>query len=233
MLFDSDVWMQLMVLIGEFTVFFVLGLLLFTLMLVLIALYSIERGHFYFPRMLKSGMVLMEGLIKAMCKLFGLDDKELVTFFIKLHNAMNIKAFERVPVDNRAIFLPQCLRSSRCPAHLSPEGLGCKRCGQCEIAGSIDRLEGMGYRVFIVPGSTFLKRIVKKYRIQAIIGVGCLMEVKEGLELGDRQGLTAMGIVTLKDGCVETLVNWNEIFDVAGVGLKDSAVSQNLNISSI
>ena len=33
------------------------------------------------------------------------------------------------------------------------------RCGE-----AMDVLEGLGYRVFIVPGSSFIKRMVKKYR---------------------------------------------------------------------
>jgi hypothetical protein len=80
----------------------------------------------------------------------------------------------------------------------------------------------MGYRVFIAPGSTLIKRMMKKYRPEAIIGVGCLMEIKEGLDLCDRAGVVGMGVVTLKDGCVETLVDWNELRDVALIGLPDS-----------
>ena len=77
----------------------------------------------------------------------------------------------------------------------------------------------MGYRVFIGPGSSFIKRMVKKYRPGGIIGVGCILEVKEGLDLCDRLGIPGMGVVTLKDGCVETCVNWSEVFDVAALGL--------------
>jgi hypothetical protein len=231
MLYDSPLWNQLMITIGEATVFFVIGLFLFAIVLVLIVFYSIEKRRFYFPRLLKSGLVLMEGLVKAICKLFGLDDKELVTFFIKLHNAMNNASFRNIPVEKRAIFLPQCLRSSRCPAHLTPEGIKCRRCGQCEICDSIKKLEKMGYKVFIIPGSTFIKRMVKEYNPEGIIGVGCLMEVKEGLELTDRMGIVGMGVVTLKDGCVETLVNWNDVLEVAGIGINDS-IPKNFDVSS-
>ena len=40
-----------------------------------------------------------------------------------------------------------------------------------------------------LPGSSFIKRMVKKYRPQAIIGVGCLSEVKEGIDMADKLGL--------------------------------------------
>ena len=68
--------------------------------------------------------------------------------------------------------------------------------------------------MFIVPGSTFVTRLIKKYRPEAIVGVGCLMEVKEGLEMADRIDLLAMGVVTSKDGCVETILDWESLIEV-------------------
>ena len=86
----------------------------------------------------------------------------------------------------------------------------------------------MGYRVFSVPGSSFIKRMVKKYRPKAIIGVGCLAEVKEGLEMSDKLGLVSMGVVTLKDGCVETLVNWEDVLEIALLGVDPSRIPYDL-----
>lgn len=69
--------------------------------------------------------------------------------------------------------------------------------------------------------------MVEKYKPKAIIGVGCQMEVKEGLEIADKLGLIAMGVVTLKDGCVETLVNWNSVMEIALIGLeKENGVDE-------
>jgi hypothetical protein len=82
----------------------------------------------------------------------------------------------------------------------------------------------MGYRVFSVPGSSFIKRMVKKYHPKAIIGIGCLSEVKEGLEMADKLGLVSMGVVTLKDGCVETLVNWEGVLEIALLGVDPSQI---------
>jgi len=40
----------------------------------------------------------------------------------------------------------------------------------------------------------------------------------------------AMGVVTLKEGCVETLVNWQDIHEVASLGLDPTAsVPENLH----
>jgi hypothetical protein len=91
-------------------------------------------------------------------------------------------------------------------------------------------LEKMGYRIFIVPGSSFIKRMVKKYRPRAIIGIGCLAEVKEGIEMADKMGLTVMGVVTLKEGCVETLVNWADVYEVAALGIDPALIPEDLHI---
>ncbi|HET6580749.1 MAG TPA: DUF116 domain-containing protein [Methanoregula sp.] len=229
---DFITWNDLMILIGEAAVIIVFGALLTAFILVIISLYSIRKGRLYFPTMVRSGLVFLEGLMKAFFRLLGLEEREMLSFFIKLHNAMNTAEFERIPVSERAVFMPQCLRSSKCPAHLTPEGLKCRNCGQCTVGEARTILEKMGYRIFIVPGSSFIKRMVKKYHPKAIIGVGCLSEVKEGIDMADKMGLVAMGVVTMKEGCVETLVNWADIYEVAVLGVDPRLLPEDLHIFS-
>jgi hypothetical protein len=229
---DFITWNDLMILIGEAAVIIVFGALLTAFILVIISLYSIRKGRLYFPTLVRSGLVFFEGLMKAFFRLLGLEEREMLSFFIKLHNAMNTAEFERIPVSERAVFMPQCLRSSKCPAHLTPEGLKCRNCGQCTVGEARTILEKMGYRIFIVPGSSFIKRMVKKYRPKAIIGVGCLSEVKEGIDMADKMGLVAMGVVTMKEGCVETLVNWADIYEVAILGVDPRLLPEDLHIFS-
>jgi hypothetical protein len=230
--FDFTPYNQLMFLIGELTVIIILGALVTAFILALISLYSIKKGHLYFPRLIKAGLVFFEGLMKAFFRFLGLEDREMLTFLIKIGNTMNTAEFTRIPVAERAIFMPQCLRSSRCPAHLTPEGLKCRSCGQCSVGEARAVLEKMGYRIFIVPGSSFIKRMVKKYHPKGIIGVGCLSEVKEGIDMADKMGLIVMGVVTLKEGCVETIVNWPDVYEVASLGIDPTLLPDDLHILS-
>jgi hypothetical protein len=227
---DFLTWNNLIYLIGEITVIVIFGALLTAFILVIISLYSIKKGRLYFPTLIKSGLVFFEGLMKAFFRLFGLEEREMLSFLIKLQNAMNTADFERIPVSERAVFIPQCLRSSKCPAHLTPEGLKCRSCGQCTVGEARMILEKLGYRIFIVPGSSFIKRMVKKYHPKAIVGVGCLAEVKEGIDMADKMGLVVMGIVTIKEGCVETLVNWTDIYEVATLGIDPKSIPEDLHI---
>ena len=219
----------LMFIIGEATVIILSSAVVVAFVLVVISLYSIRTGRLYFPQTLKAGLALLEGLMKAMFRLLGLEDREMLAFFIKLHNAMNKAAFERIPVAERAVFMPQCLRSSQCPAHLTPEGLKCSGCGRCTVGEARVMLEKLGYRIFIVPGSSFIKRMVKKYHPRAIVGVGCLTEVKEGIDMADKIGLVAMGVVTVKEGCVETLVDWADVYEVATLGIDPASVPEDFH----
>ncbi len=228
MVIENSILSQFIFLIGEITLLFILGSIVFAILMVTLALISIKRGKIYFPSLIKAGVVLVEGLMKALFRLFGLEDQQVNSFFIELHNSMNKRAFEAVPVSDRAIFLPQCLRSSKCPAHLTPEGLKCKCCGLCMIGYWLPLLEKMGYRVFSVPGSSFIKRMVRKYRPKAIIGVGCMGEVKEGLEMSDKLGLISMGVVTLKEVCVETYLDWELLLEIAKLDVDPGTIPPDL-----
>lgn len=210
--FDS-----IMAFIGYALLAIVSFILILGMVMLAVALISMRRGRFYLPWLLRPGLIMLEGLAKTIWKIGKVDDREISAFSIRMRNQLNRERFSRVPMKDRAVFLPQCLRSSECPSHLTTEGLVCKRCMRCDIGRSIDELEAQGCKVFIVPGSTFLTRMVKKYRPQAIIGVGCLMEVKEGLDMLERKNLLGIGVVTTKDGCVETTLDWSALMEAVTI----------------
>lgn len=214
---------QLMAGLGYVILIVTVSLLLTSLLVVALTVLSMRRGRFYLPWLLRPGLIVLEGIVNALWRMGKIDGKELLSFSIRLHNQMNLEKFSSVPMERRMIFLPQCLRSAQCPASLTTEGLVCKRCMRCDIGRSIDELEGQGCKVFIVPGSTFVTRLIKKYRPEAVVGVGCIMEVKEGLEMADRINLLAMGVVTSKDGCVETILDWSSLMDVVSLQPRRSA----------
>ena len=215
--FESQFGAQALMLLGGVLVLLLLLFLLFAFIVVGVVFLSIKHGKFYFPKLLRTGFSYMEGAIKRICAIFGLREEDLTIFFIQLHNRMSEGDFARIDMKDRAIFLPHCLRSSKCPATLTLEGLFCKHCGNCDLDNSIKELEEMGYKVFIVPGSTFIGRMVKKYMPRAIIGVGCLREIKDGLDFADSIGVVVMGVINRTDGCVETLANWPELMRVASL----------------
>ena len=223
-----DLYPHIINLIGQVTVLFVLGCLICGFVLLFLTIYAIRTGNLLFPRFMRAGLIFLEGMMRGLFKLFGVEDQEFLRIMVTLQNTLNRKAFTAIPVGERSIFVPQCLRAGACPAHLHEEGLKCRSCGLCQIGTAKPLLEQIGYKFFIVPGSSFIKRMVKRYRPKGIIGIGCLIEIKEGTEMAGQLNLISMGIVTTRDGCVETAVNWEEVYHIALLGIDPATVPEEL-----
>ncbi|MBN1786146.1 MAG: DUF116 domain-containing protein [Candidatus Methanofastidiosa archaeon] len=144
----------------------------------------------------------------------------LEEFNIKLKNQASLEEFMKVPPSKRIVVLPQCLRSINCPARLSArDGIKCLECGKCKIMEFVSKAEELGYKVFVVPGGTFVKRIIIKERPKAVIGVGCFPDLVEGMKIAARARIAAQGVLLETSGCIETIVDWNKLYDKLYLGL--------------
>ncbi len=188
--------------------------ILIVVLATLLLIYTIKTGKVLFPNLLVLGIMFFEGSIKAVVRLFGFDDANIDRISIDMKNKAMWATFSKIPFEKRAVFIPQCLRSVDCPARLSPEGIKCKDCGLCDITRAKKNAERLGYMFFVVPGSSFIVRMIRKYRPEGIIGVGCLCEVKEGLDLMHKNKIPAVGVVLDKSGCVSTVLDWDKLFEV-------------------
>jgi hypothetical protein len=195
-----------------------LTLLFLSALLILICLlllaYQFKTGNFLFPNLLVAGIDFFESPIRVILRAFKIDDLRMDRIAIRLKNQAMYKSFQKIPFNRRAIFLPQCLRSTTCPAVLSPEGIKCKDCGACGISRAQKEAKKLGYMIFVVPGSSFIMRMMKKYRPDAIIGVGCICEVRDGLAMMHRNRIPAMGVMLDRSGCVNTVLDWEKLFQV-------------------
>ncbi len=200
-------------LVGKFVVAAAIVILLLSILGAVLILYSFKTGHFFAARLMLISISLLESVIKALFWAVRIDDSIVDDVGVRLRNYINRQKFLSVPPSERFIFMPQCVRSTECPAKLTPEGIKCVDCGRCNVGAAKKYAEGMGYRFFIVPGSSFIKRIMKKYRPRAIVGVGCQMEIKEGLDLCHSYDIPAMGVPLTKSGCVSTNLDWEQFYD--------------------
>lgn len=220
-------------LLGALLMMSLLISLIISLIILLLLVYSIKTGKILFPNLIINGIIFFESPIKSIARLIGLDDARIDVFCITLKNRTMLNVFRKIPFNKRAIFLPQCLRSITCPATLSPEGIMCRNCGACGIARAKKEAEKLGYSFFVVPGSSFIVRMMKKYKPRAIIGVGCLCEIKEGLDMMHKYKMTAIGVVLETSGCVATTIDWEKFYEIVNLGEettpeKIKAVSQDI-----
>ncbi len=204
---------QLFYIIGEAVVLSILLILILSALVAMLVFYSFKTGNFLAARAMLLGIILLEGVIKPIFGALRLDDSIVDDVGVRLRNYINNKEFSKIPYQERTIFMPQCVRSTECPAKLTPEGIKCVRCGRCGVGEAKRFAEGLGYRFFVVPGSSFIKRIIKKYKPRAIVGVGCHMEIKEGLDLCHRYAIPARGVPLTSAGCVATTLDWEQFYE--------------------
>lgn len=170
-----------------------------------------RTGKMLFPRLSMAIINVLETPIRQFLWLFNLDEHTLFLVRMSLTNLLYRAQFAAVPFAERAVFLPQCLRHQECPANSDYEGLHCKSCGKCEVCRYKKETEKLGYRVFIAPGGTMVKRMITKYKPKAVLGIGCENEVQMGAEMAIRNGVVPQGVPLSRSGCINTLVDWDEV----------------------
>ena len=150
---------------------------------------------------------------EAIAKKFGLSERLVNYTHIELRNKLNEYGYRRVALGERFLFLPHCLRNSKeCKASYTNEGLQCKRCGKCQISELIGLAEEIGFqKVFICPGGSMVKKIVRKYMPKAALGVSCFDEANLAFDAVQGTAIATQATLLLHDGCKDTNVNIAEV----------------------
>jgi hypothetical protein len=174
---------------------------------IVISLIFLKTRQIVIPSVTLFILNTLEVPIRYLLWFFGIEEDIVSNLIIEVRNILYREKYDSVPYAQRAIFIPQCLRSPQCPAPLTPEGIKCLDCGRCGLGKVKQEAESLGYLFFIAPGSSLIKRMVKKYRPMAILGVGCCIEVKEGTAKMAAYGLPVQGVLLERDGCVDTRVS--------------------------
>ena len=157
---------------------------------------------------------IMIGKLEQVAAKMGVDEKELFQLYVETKNKTSRSEFAATPYTERILFLPQCLRSKDCPAKLTEFGYECQACGRCRIEEVIQEAKRLGYKdVFILPGGSVVTKIFAKEKPNACLGVACLKELMLGSFACEKFGIAAQGVPLLRDGCVNTDVNWKTLND--------------------
>ncbi|MGQ9542567.1 MAG: DUF116 domain-containing protein [Candidatus Bathyarchaeia archaeon] len=140
----------------------------------------------------------------------GIDENRLLELYIEAKNSFGRERFIRIPYSERILLLPQCLRPKDCPA--KPEGYSyvCVHCGKCNVGKTISEAEDLGYKgALIISGGSVVPKVLAKLSPKGCLGVGCLRELVLGSFVCERYGVVGQGIPLLKDGCLETELDWD------------------------
>jgi len=210
--------MDIVYLLGTVAFYGLMFVLACTLIASLLLFVFWRWNRTFFPNLTMMLITAFSSPIKVGTKLLRIDQRVIDGLLIKLMNKIFYLNFAKTAYNERALFLPQCLRNQECPAKLGANGIECVKCArECSVKEAKIDAERLGYRVFIVPGGGFIRRLVAKHRPKALVGVACLPEVMMGMDMMSKARLPAQGVILLRSGCLNTQVNLNELKAVLAV----------------
>ena len=192
---------------------FILGLVILTLLSVTLILGKllIKEDKLVFPRLLLFTIDMFYGLFKKFSENVGVDAKIVDQIGVEVRNKVNEKFFKKIKPQDKILVLPHCLRHADCEAKLESSGLVCKDCNRCVIGVLKSKAENKGFKVFIIPGSTFLKKILEKNNFKAVLGVACYQDLN--LAMMKLSKFSCQGVPLLKDGCINTKVDSRAVLE--------------------
>jgi hypothetical protein len=210
---------------------FIAGILILILLSVTLILGKvlIRQEKLIFPRLLLFTIDVFYGLFKKFASNVGVDEKIVDQIGVEVRNKVNEKSFKQIDDKDKVLILPHCLRNPKCEAKLNMTGLHCTHCNRCVIGVLKEKAEDRGYGVFIIPGSTFLKKISKENKFKAVLGVACYQDLN--LAMMKLSDFHCQGVPLLKDGCVCTKVDTRAVLDKMGIELPQNTKIPQSNVT--
>ena len=197
--------------LGQLVVFLIVVVAILFIVTLVLGLFVARKNKIKFPRFVLFVVDLLYSPFKTIARVLKLDEHLIDDIAIKVRDDVNKEKFREIPAEKTLIFLPHCLRHKDCPATLQKEGLNCTECGLCSIGVIKKKAEPLSYKLYIVPGSSFVKKIVMENKFEAVVGVACHEDLNQMMML--LSDFYPQGVLLEKTGCFETSVNVKKVFE--------------------
>jgi hypothetical protein len=153
-------------------------------------------------------------------KITGLSVSESITVIedlieANIKNCLHKEHF--LKTNKRVLFLPHCCRKymdSRCKADFDPATSSylCNHCSNdCQVNEATKLAKKVNYDVYVLPGSSCVKKIFQKNSYSGIIGVACTEEIGLASKILERFNIAAQNIPLIKNGCSGTQFNFETL----------------------
>lgn len=200
--------------IGEAIVLLVFIIIIILIIGLILGIILVRRNKLVLPSLIIFIVNVFYSPLKSLANLLGLDDALVDNIGIEVRNKVNKSKFDKIPPEEKIIVLPHCLRSAQCEASLKETGIKCTYCGKCAIGTIKQKAEPMGYRIFIVPGSSFVKKIIQQNKFKSVVGVACHVDLNQTMmALSD---FAPQGVLLSTSGCFETKVDVSKVLETIG-----------------
>ena len=166
----------------------------------------------------------------AVLKAESLDEKYVDYTAVLISNEVWRPTVARIPYEKRLLLLPQCLRNAEeCPAGFDEIGLVCEHCGRCIINDFKSQAERLGYAVLVAEGSPVVMSLIETGQIEAVVGVSCLSVLERVFPYMEAGAVPGVAIPLLRDGCADTTVDVDWVWDAIYQSNEEQAHRLNLD----
>lgn len=198
--------------IGKITILLVLAFAVLIALALIVCALALRTKKIIFPNFLLFVTSVLYEPLRRLLSFFHVDPTLIDRVSTEIRNSLNYTEFSATKMEERVLLLPQCIRSTECPAKLSPlDGIHCMECGKCVIAELSAVCKELGIKMYISPGGTFTGRILMHSRPKAVVGVACYPNLHEGMLNAKLMGVPAQGVPLTTPGCVNTTVDREEV----------------------
>lgn len=153
-------------------------------------------------------------------KITGLPLSDSVTVIEDIINASIKNSGHRerfVGTNKRVLFLPHCCRKymdSRCKAEFDVERASyvCRFCSSdCQVCMATRLAKERNYDVYVLPGSSCVKKIIQKNSYDGVVGVACTEEIGLATKILEQFGIAVQSVPLIKNGCSMTRFNFETL----------------------
>jgi len=210
-------------LIGKILVLAIVGLFVMLFLGIALGLYQTRKRRIILPRFVLFVLNLMYRPARMLLANIHTSTEIVNQVGIDLINYFNEPLYAKTPLEKRLAVFPHCLRDMNCPARTdSRVGLLCLKCGRCGLGFVKEIADRHDVPVYIVSGSSFVKRIVKEKKPSGMLAVACHQDLYEVMRsIYNNTNIPIVGVQLSKDGCIETEVNWTVVVEKLLLGTKE------------
>ncbi len=200
--------------IGKVIIILAIAFVVLLALALLFCSFTLHTKRIILPNFVLFIITLLYEPLRRLLAFFRVDPSLIDRVSVEIRNALNYPDFAATSMEERVLLLPQCIRSTECPAKLnSVDGIHCMECRKCVIAELSAICKELGIRMYISPGGTFTGRILMHSRPKAVVGVACYPNLYEGMLNAKLMGVAAQGVPLTTPGCVNTTVDLEEIIN--------------------
>lgn len=137
-----------------------------------------------------------------------------------LKNSLHKENFQSTSNNRRVIFLPHCCRKymdSRCKAGFDSKTSSylCKHCSEdCQVHLATQLAKKEKYDLFVLPGSSCVKKIFQNKIYEGVIGVACTEEIVLVTNILEQLNIASQNVPLIKNGCSSTKFNFETLKNV-------------------